>query len=375
MSMSVGMNSGMYQLLSAISRLDAERSVTMARLATGKNINNAADDPSGLVAMSGMQSSLNRVESAISNNERSRAVLDTADATMEQVQSLVSEIEQLALDAQDPNASSSEIAAYQSSIDSNLDTIDSLINNAEFAGNKLFTGTAGITGTPDDTDEIKDVRIYTQDASVTGNVDVDIEVASGVVTADINGAGAVTIGTVDANNKEVSFTGGGFSGSFSVANPTTDGTYTITITDDTGTLFQLGSDSSTQTRFDMAAGITTAELGSEALGYLSTLRSGGTNSLANASGDAAVDVAKKSSAQVAIARSRVGSFNKYQIGASIAALEAARDGMTDTINSIQNVDYAAETSRLERQNVLMNAAVSMLGMASSSQANVLSLLR
>ena len=63
-----------------------------------------------------------------------KSVLDTADATLLEVGNIVAEIENLAIKAQDPNATSTEIAAYQSSIDANLDSIDSLINQAEFAG-------------------------------------------------------------------------------------------------------------------------------------------------------------------------------------------------------------------------------------------------
>jgi len=103
------------------------------------------------------------------------------------------------------------------------------------------------------------------------------------------------------------------------------------------------------------------------------LRSGGTNSLTTA-GTKAVSIATKASSQVAIADARVGSFNKFQVGTSINALNAVKEGLTDAIQNIDSTDYAADTAELQRQNTLMDAATSLLSLACSQQSNVLALL-
>ena len=57
------------------------------------------------------------------------------------------------------------------------------------------------------------------------------------------------------------------------------------------------------------------------------------------------------------------------------ALEAMKEGTAAAISAIQDTDYAEETANLDRQDVLLQAAVAMLARANSSQLNVLSLLR
>ncbi len=372
MAITVNMNASTYQLLNSISRLDTERSISMARLASGKRINRAADDPSGLVAISGMRSDLVRINAALDNSQRAKAVLDTADTSLQQMSTLVQEIERLANKGRDPSATAAEKAAYQTSIDQNLDAINALVSNTEFGGKKLFTGTgASITATAVQATKYTDLRVYTApNATANKTFSVAFTAATKIVTID-----GTAVGTANANGDEIHFTKDGYSMSFVVADVSANvAASNITVTASEGMLFQLGSDSSTQVRMDMGAGITTAKLGNSVLGYLSTLRSGGANQLAT-DGNKAVEIAAKASSQVSIAQSRVGSFSKYQIGSSIAVLQATAEGLNASIAAIEETDYAAETSKLERQNSLMNAALTMLSMVNAQQSNAVALLR
>ena len=51
-----------------------------------------------------------------------------------------------------------------------------------------------------------------------------------------------------------------------------------------------------------------------------------------------------------------------------------KEGTSDAISRIQDTDFAEETALLDRQDILLQAAVSMLSRANSAQANVLALL-
>ena len=370
MAMTIGMSSLVYRMLNNINQLDAQRSTTMTRLSTGHRINRASDDPSGLVVLAGMNSDLVAVNAAIDNNERSKAVLDTADATLMEVKALTEEVERLAVAAQDPNATTSEKAAYQASVDQHLDTIDSLVTQAEFAGTKLFTGTNAITGTSVEA-KFQDIRVHQADDAVANKTfTINYTAATDALTVD-----GTSIGTFTTDGDEVTFSKDGYTVGFTLTDVSANITNrTIIVTASEGALFQLGTDSTSRTRLDMAAGITEAELGDYVNGYLSSVRTGGANAL-TVDGNSAATIAAKATRQVASAAARVGSFNKFQVGSSINALEAAKEGMTSAISQIQDADYAEETARLERQNVLMNAAVSMLGIANSQQSNVLALLQ
>ncbi len=371
MALTINNTSLTYKMLSTINRLQQEHDDTLTRLSTGKRINSAADDPAGMVASMGLKTELVSVQAALSNNQRSQSVLDVADATLNEVLKVAEEIEKLAIASQDPNATTEEIAANQAALDNHLATIDSLITSAEFAGDKLFTGTNAITGTPANV-AYTDVRVHQADGAATANKQFSVvyNAAADTITVDGNAVGSAT-----TDGDRASFTLDGYSVSFVVADTSSNVTANITITHSEGMLFQLGSDSTTRTRLDMAAGITAAELGDSVNGYLSDLKTGGTFDLATDASTAAT-IAATAKQQIALQAGRVGSFNKFQVGSSIRSLEAAQQGLTSSISQIEDTDFAFDTALADRQEVLLNAAISMLAQSNQSSAvNLLQLLQ
>ena len=89
--------SGKSTLLRALNRLTTEQDTTMTRLATGKRINQASDDPAGLIALNTMNAEMAAINAALESNYRTQSMLDVADSTLTEVSSLVSEIEGLVL--------------------------------------------------------------------------------------------------------------------------------------------------------------------------------------------------------------------------------------------------------------------------------------
>jgi flagellin len=373
MSMTLGLNSTTYAMLFNLNNLDSARESTMTKLSTGQRINKAADDPSGLVVLTGLNADMARINTAIENNERSQAVLNTADATLMTIGDLVKEIENAVISASNPNASSAEVAAYQATVDQSLDAIDSMLSTAAFNGTKLFEGNYEINPTVTDTSNlISDENVYIRDATATAATNITVTNAGGNTAVTVNGT-TVALGAAVAG-ETYNYTVDGFTGSFTMTSAS-NGTATISVAASGGATFQLGTDASTQVAMDLGAGMTTTALGDSVGGYLSTLRSGGTNDLSSGNSTTAQDIVSKASRQVAMGAARLGNFNKFQIGSSLKALEAMKEGTADLISSIQDTDYAAETAELDRQNILMQAAVSMLATSNSTQANVLTLLR
>ena len=191
------------------------------------------------------------------------------------------------------------------------------------------------------------------------------KVSGSDATVTVNGE------TANADGTEVSYNGNGVSMSFNLA-ANTVATHTITVQGG-GAVFQLGTDTTTRAALGIGH-VNSFELGRSDIGYLTSMKSGGSNSL-TATSTNAIDIARTANNKVALAAARIGSFNKYAVGSSINSLNAAKEGLTAAASFIGDTDYAVETAALERQNVLLNAAVSMLGIASSQQQNVLALLR
>ncbi len=172
----------------------------------------------------------------------------------------------------------------------------------------------------------------------------------------------------------VSFSSNGTSGEFDL---TTAGNVVaaagnLTITGG-GQTFQLGTSTSTQATIGVA-GLFSHQLGNSTLGFLNTLKGGGANDLSTDANNA-VAIAREAISNVATQQGRIGGFQKFQVQTSINSLGATKEALKGAVGVINDVDFAAETSNLSRQNVLLQSAISLLGVASQQSSQVLSLLR
>ncbi len=78
--------------------------------------------------------------------------------------------------------------------------------------------------------------------------------------------------------------------------------------------------------------------------------------------------------QVAVANGRLGGFQKFQVQTAISSLEATRTGLTSAKSIIGDTDYAIATAELNKQSVLLNSGISLLGLANQQAGQILSLL-
>lgn len=184
---------------------------------------------------------------------------------------------------------------------------------------------------------------------------------------DVNGQRAFTDGV------KVNFNTNGTSGSFTLTSTgNAAGSAGNLVLSDGGLTFQLGTASNTQATVGVT-GLFAHQLGDSVTGYLSTIKSGGSNSLSNDANNAVL-IAKSAINQVATQRGRIGGFQKFQVETSINSLNVTKEALTSARGLIRDADYALETSELARQNVLLQSAVSLLGVAGQQSSQILSLL-
>ncbi|MEZ6137245.1 MAG: flagellin [Pirellulaceae bacterium] len=141
-----------------------------------------------------------------------------------------------------------------------------------------------------------------------------------------------------------------------------------------GAQFQLGPEvvSNQQARLGIGS-LNTAKLGS-ANGRLYELASGGDKALAaDITGAARVinDVINK----VTNLRGRLGAFQATTLESNLNSLNDTVANLTEAESSIRDADFAAESARLTRAQILVQSGTSVLGIANQNPQNVLSLLR
>jgi len=116
-------------------------SSSLERLSTGLRINRAADGPAGLIASQNLRAEQSGLKSAISNAERADQVANIAEGGLDEVSSLLTELQGLiTTSANSAGLSSEEKDANQLQIDSILQTIDRLASSTSFQGTKLLNG-------------------------------------------------------------------------------------------------------------------------------------------------------------------------------------------------------------------------------------------
>ena len=120
--------------------------------------------------------------------------------------------------------------------------------------------------------------------------------------------------------------------------------------------------------------ISTAQLGSNAVGFLATLGSGLANDLSSKNFTTAQRVVRKAIDQVAGLRGRLGGFQKDTLSTTMNSLRVAYENITAAESAIRDADFAQETSDLTRAQILVNSTTSVLQIANAQPQNALALL-
>ena len=116
-------------------------STALERLSTGLKVNRGKDDPAGLIASENLRSELKSMNAAISNAERADQVVNIAEGGLQEVSSLLTELQGLVTTtASNAGLSRSEKEANQLQVDSILQTIDRVSAATSFQGIKLLNG-------------------------------------------------------------------------------------------------------------------------------------------------------------------------------------------------------------------------------------------
>ncbi|HRK32206.1 MAG TPA: flagellin [Tepidisphaeraceae bacterium] len=233
----------------------------------------------------------------------------------------------------------------------------------------LSGGAAAITSTEFGSEQFVSVRALSGTFSVTGGTNGKDFGRDAVV--NVNGASA------QAQGKTISYRSGGLDVEFDLADAFNVGSSSTSFAvTGGGATFALGSKASEAEKTSLGIrALTTGNLGSSSKGFLSSLASGGANALTGttlSTSQAIVDSAIK---QVSELRGRLGAFQKYELGSTVNSLGIALENASAAESAIRDTDFAEETANLTRNQILSQAASSVLSQANASPQAALLLLR
>ncbi len=115
---------------------------SLERLSTGYRVNRGSDDPAGLIASEKLRSEKAAISAAIGNAERADQVVNIAEGGLQEINSLLIELQGLVgQSGNEAGLSKEELEANQLQVDSILQTIDRIASTTSFEGIKLLNGT------------------------------------------------------------------------------------------------------------------------------------------------------------------------------------------------------------------------------------------
>jgi len=444
---------------------------SLQRLSTGLKINSGADNPAGLIASENLRSEKAGITQAIDNAGRASNIIGTAEGGLNEVSSLLTELQSLVGQAANSGGlSTEEASANQLQVDSILGSINRIAGATAFQGKKLLNGdyaytTSGAATSAFDSLQVNaaklpdgqsvSVVIQVSNSATVGNLafsgaglggtnSVTLEVAGNAGTEQLSFAGSssnTAIATAINNIKDVTgvsatasaggikFFSTGYGSDQFVSVKATAGTFSVTggtSGRDTGTdasvkvngaaaeasgksityrsnnldlefdlstglnagqtktigitgggaTFSLGSKVTESDKATIGINsVSTGSLGDGTIGFLSTLASGGTNALTSGNLVSAQKVLDKAIKQVSQLRGRLGAFQKFTIGSTVNSLGVAYENVSASESAIRDTDFAEETAKLTRSQILSQAATTVLAQANAAPQAALSLLR
>ncbi|MCB9838266.1 MAG: hypothetical protein H6813_02915 [Phycisphaeraceae bacterium] len=146
MTLSVRTNIPNLRAQHALGRAQGIVAQAAERLATGKRINRAADDPSGLIAADNLASERQELNGRISSSERQLHLLGAREGALSVIEDLFHELNGLALEAANGDAlGEEEKRGLQIQAEAIYNTIDHLVQTASFNGKRILAESTLVT--------------------------------------------------------------------------------------------------------------------------------------------------------------------------------------------------------------------------------------
>ena len=388
---------------------------SMERLSTGFRINRAADDAAGLAISQKMQAQIGGLNQAVRNANDGASMIQTAEGALDQVQTMMTRMRNLAVQAASDTNGKDERSAINTEIQQLQSEIDNIANRTTFNGLGLLDGKLVAQPT-------------TQDAATStlwaGSAVVGT--TTGVTAIDVSGAKAATTYTfaydalahtltlnggvghtdfVDVSSATMmaagatatlNFVNAGVKVTLANTNQTTpvagaaigaglDGLKIVTAaaaaTSSVVTL-QTGADATTanqttvtmlDTRLATADGTSPVAMTGLAAAITAFAAVANAGTATSDDGQALIRAVDIANTYISGQRAQLGAIQN-RLGYAAASLTTTAQNVAAANSQIRDVDVAAETSSMSKSQILMQAGVSVLAQANQVSQLALKLL-
>jgi len=366
---------------------DTSLTKSLEKLSSGYRINKAADDTAGLSISRSMRGEIAGAKQAASNVTQANSMLQVAEGGLDQVNSMLVRLRELATQAASANTTSTGRDSIGSEADQLVSEIDRIVNSTKYSGSSLIDGSFGTTSNTstgwDDVANVYSLSLDSDAAAGVYNITAGTS-AAGVLQMTMATNGMTQVKTLNDGDNSIDFTSFGVSFSTTeafdadalFANGTGAGAMTIAASSTSAT-FQVGSANDSDNRLSVTIGDANAvQIGTSAhAGGVSQLGSTGDlrlNTAANA--QTAISVLDEAINDISTIRGNIGAYQNRLSYAS-ANLATMIENTQAAESVISDVDMAAEMTSFTKNQILMQAGTAMLAQANNVPQQILSLFR
>jgi flagellin len=371
---------------------------SMERLSSGFRINRAADDAAGLAISQKMQAQIGGLNQAVRNANDGVSMIQTAEGALDQVQTMMQRIRNLAVQASSDTNGPDERSAIDVEIQQLKSEIDNISSRTTFNGLGLLNGDL----------------VTSQD--VSSDVQAGITVAGGAVSnVDVSGAKAGTTYTFSVAGDVLTVSDGtGLSGtdtqtlvaasdlvqqgdkftvtfaklgiSLTIANPgataitgaditgALDGQTIITAAGSHAAVLQTGADATMANTTNVSLLDTRLTSGTSAeMSGLATAINTYHGSADHDTATALITKLDEALNWVSSQRANLGAAQN-RLGYAAASLSTTAQNVSAANSQIRDADVASETASMSKSQILMQAGISVLAQANQVPQLALKLL-
>jgi len=340
----------------------------MQRLSSGLRINSAADDAAGLAVAGKMESQLKGINMAVRNAQDGVGLIQTAESGLNEIRNMVLRIRELAVQmANGIYEDTPDRANAQLEVTALLAQVTLIADNTRFNDVALIDGSfSGVTiqagNTTSETIELSFINVASTTMTLAAGTpastyDIAAGTYSGIAVEGTSGSGS-------GATFDVVTTGSGASATITATLVNAGSGYAV---GDTITL--AGED------IDTASGTALAD--ADDVTFVITDQGLAINQATVATqSDATVAIGTMDTALQTIAgeQAKFGSLIN-RLNFSVANLSKASVMTEQAVGRIMDADFALETTNLSKQQILNQAATSMLAQANQSKQSILALLQ
>ena len=385
MALSVNTNVGALSAMNAATAVNKSMETSMERLSTGKRINAASDDAAGVAISSRLSAEIKGTNQSIRNAMDAQALIDTAEGAHLEVVNLLQRMREVAVQSANDTNDTADRTNLKAEMDQMVNEINRIALTTTWAGKQLLDGSTGGTGLAGLATSHTDVATF------------DFHVGSGTLDGDkvrvtIGATSASALGVGNNTEKPSALTETADTATLITVNQTAGTIVVDAATDGKTAKFKIEGTEITLTtsatnKYDSSKvgvanqikdlidaqnlGFNVAFDGTDKL----TITKGGAIAIDNyANSVTAIGTIDTAIATVNTQRANLGSFSN-RLDSTVNNLTNISANLQTSQGRIEDADFAAESSNLAKQQILQQAATSMLAQANASKQSVLSLLQ